>query len=125
NCAAADAAFRAAGLSTGDTKRENKIVIDDINAHGGVAGRKLEPVWHELDGASTATYDTLAQQTCDDWTQDHKVFVAFAGGTESLLQCLHNRGVVAVQDDLSSADAATFRRYPYYVEVGTLNLDRI
>ncbi len=124
NSSAANSALGAAGITQGDTKRTNQIVIDDINAHGGIAGRQVVPVWHELDGASTATYDTLEQQTCDTWTQDNKVFAAFSGGGQTMLQCLHNRGVIGIQDDLTSADAALFRKYPYYVEIGTLNLDR-
>jgi hypothetical protein len=124
NSSAANAAIGAAGITQGDTKTEAKIVVDDINAHGGVAGRKIEIVWHELDGASTATYNTIEQNECDDWTQDHKVFAAFTAGGETMMQCLHNRGVIELMDDLTSADTATFRRYPYYVELSTINLDR-
>ena len=94
NAGAANAALGATGITTGDVKAEYQIVIDDINAHGGLSGRKLEPVWHEVDANSTATYDTLEQQACDNWTQDNNVFAATGGG-ETLLQCLHNRGVVA------------------------------
>ena len=125
NSGAANAAIGATGITAGDPKRTAEIVIDDINAHGGVAGRKLEPVWHEIDGATTATNDVLFQQMCDTWTQDHKVFVGFAGGNDVMLQCGHSRNIALVNDDLTSADAATFRRFPYYVEIGTLNLDRL
>jgi hypothetical protein len=124
NGGAANAAIGAAGITQGDPKTEAQIVVDDINAHGGVAGHKLEIVWHEIDGNSTATYNTIEQETCDDWTQDHKVFAAFAAGGDTLMQCLQNRGVIELSDDLSSADAATFHKYPYYVELGSMNLDR-
>ncbi len=125
NSGAANAAIGATGITTGDPKRTAEIVIEDINARGGVAGRKIEPVWHEIDGATTAPNDVLFQQTCDTWTQDHKVFIGFSGGNDTMLRCGHTRNIVLVNDDLTSADGATFRRYPYYVEASTLNLDRV
>ena len=91
NGGAANAALGVA-LSAGDPKRTAEIVLEDINAKGGVAGRKLEPVFHEIDGTTTDTVEVISQQTCDDWTQDHKVFAGFAAGTSTMLQCMHNRG---------------------------------
>ena len=124
NSSAANTAIGAAGITQGDTKREHEIVIEDINSHGGVAGRKIEPVWYEQDGASTASYDVIDQQMCETWTKDSQVFAAMRAGTENLLQCLRSRGVVLISDDLSSSDAARFRKYPEYIEVAMMNLDR-
>jgi hypothetical protein len=125
NAGAANAALGASGISQGDAKTEYQIVIDDINAHGGVAGRKIVPIFHEVDGASTATTAAIAQQACDDWTQDHHVFVIFSAGDDTIEQCAHNRGALLISGDLTGADAATFRRFPYYVELSSMNLDRV
>src|SRR5437763_937118 len=76
---AANAAIGAAGITQGDEKANDQIVIDDINAHGGVAGRKIVPIFHGLDATSTNTLDSQYQAACDDLTQYHKVFAAFAG----------------------------------------------
>lgn len=125
NSGAANAALGAGGITTGDERGNDQILIDDINAHGGVAGRKLVPVFHALDATSTDTNDAQFQAACDDLTQDHKVFAAFAGGNEVFLQCVNSRGVIAQEDNLTQSDAARFQRYPYYFEIGSLNLDRM
>jgi hypothetical protein len=125
NGGAANAAVGAGGISQGDEKANDQILIDDINAHGGVLGRKLVPVYHAIDATSADTIDSQLQAACDDLTQDHKVFAVFTGGTESFKQCLQSRGVAALEDDLTGSDTATFQRYPYYLEIGSMNLDRI
>jgi hypothetical protein len=125
NTGAANAAIGAAHISQGDEKTNYQILIDDINAHGGVAGRKLVGVFHAIDATSADTTDNQFQAACDDLTQDHKVFVVFAGNNDVLLQCLQNRGVLSLTSNLTMADAAEFRRFPNYVEMDSLNLDRI
>jgi len=125
NSGVANAALGATGITQGDAKREYEIVIDDINAHGGVAGRKLVPVFHEVDGATTATLATVAQQTCDDWTLDHKVFVAMTAGDDTTRECLHKRGVLQIAGDFSTYESGVFSQYPYYVELSSMSLDRI
>lgn len=125
NSGAANAAIGAAGISQGDEKQNNTVLIDDINAHGGIAGRKLVPVFHSLDATSQQNIDDQYQAACDDLTQDHKVFIVFAGNNETLLQCLQNRGVLSVTSNLTIADGAVFKRFPNYIELDSLNLDRI
>ncbi|HZQ83406.1 MAG TPA: hypothetical protein VFA83_01135 [Acidimicrobiales bacterium] len=125
NGGAANAAIGAAGISQGDEKANYDVLFADINAHGGIAGRKVVGVYHAIDATSTAATSDLYQAACDDLTQDHKVFVAFAGNDETLLQCLNNRGVLAVSSNLTVADTAVFRRFPYYFEINSLNLDRV
>jgi len=125
NGAAANAAIGAAGISQGDEKQNTEVLISDINAHGGVAGRKLVPIYATLDATSSAPVDSQYQAACDTLTQDHKVFVMFAGTSPVLIQCAHNRNVVAVTTNLTESDSGTFNRFPYYYEVDSLNLDRI
>lgn len=125
NSGAANAAIGAAGISQGDEKANYTVLINDLNAHGGVAGRKVVGIYHSVDAESTASANDQYQAACDDLTQDHKVYAVFAGNNETLLQCLHNRGVLAISANLTIADAAVFKRYPYYFEINSLNLDRI
>src|SRR5205807_8665461 len=56
---------------------------------------------------------------------DHKIFVSFSGGNDAYLQCMNDRGVAAFEDNLTGSDSGTFQRFPYYLEIGSLNLDRI
>jgi hypothetical protein len=126
NSSAANAAIGAAGIEQGDDKRNTQVVIDDINAHGGIAGRKLTPVWYEIDNTSTATSDQQYQAACEALTRDHKVYAVMGGGeSDTMLTCLHNQGVVSVNDDLTVSDTARLKRFPYYWELSSLTLDRI
>lgn len=124
NSAAANAAIGANGITQGDLKAEQQVLIDDINAHGGVAGRKLVPVWHQYDNTSADSADVQEQSACDDYTQDHKTFAVLDGGRDTFLTCIEKRGSLSVSSPLSIADTSTFSRYPHYVEVSSLNLDR-
>lgn len=68
----------------GDDEVQKKLqaVVDYVNAHGGIAGRKVEPVWHYEDATSVTSAtgrQQEAQRACATWTEDNAVF-AFAGG---------------------------------------------
>jgi hypothetical protein len=124
---AANAALGAGGISQGDPHAQAKVVIDDINAHGGIAGRKIEPVWHEVSSTSPETADQLEQEECDDFTKDHKVFVFMEGsGTRDLIRdCAEKNGAMIVSDPLSTSDQSTFSRFPHYIEITGFRLDRM
>ena len=49
---AVNQAAGAGGISVGDTKADGNAIIDDINKHGGIAGRKVVPVWQAVDSTS-------------------------------------------------------------------------
>lgn len=67
------AAVRAAGINRdhGDYEKAYQTVIDDVNAKGGVNGRKIVPVYVGIDPIGTDP----AQQACVELTEDEKVFV--------------------------------------------------
>lgn len=111
------------GITSVDQRQAWKVVLDDINRAGGVLGRKLVPVFHRLDPASAETREQEEQAACDDWTQDHKVLVITDGG-DVLRSCAKQRGVAIVEQDISTTGSKTFRRFPHYVEVSMLDLDR-
>lgn len=126
NADAANAAIGASGITSGDERADAQAVIDDINAHGGAAGRKLVPVWHATDAQSQQTRATIDQEICADFTQDHHVFAAAAiGYTDNLKACLRKAGVLQVHSGtLLDPDQAMFRQYPNYIEAGTISQDR-
>src|SRR5262245_40868346 len=66
------AAVRAAGINRdhGDYEKAYNTVIDDLNAKGGVNGRKIEPVFEAIDPIGTDP----AQEACVKLTEDEKVF---------------------------------------------------
>lgn len=50
-----------------------KAFFDDVNSQGGVLGRKIKPIYRQIDELSEE--DKAA--ACREMTQDHKVFAAF------------------------------------------------
>ncbi|GAC1611194.1 MAG: hypothetical protein NVS3B26_22450 [Mycobacteriales bacterium] len=53
-----------AAVSQGDEVGEAKAIRDDINSHGGVAGRNLQIVFHPYDATSQQTNDTQDASDC-------------------------------------------------------------
>lgn len=126
--AAAALGVSGAGVGGGDQRAQWKAIIDDINSHGGVLGRKVVPQYHAFDSTSTQSLDQQYQAACSDWTQDHHVFAVLEGDStqaQTLLQCLSKKGVVQVWESPTLSDTATFKRFPHYIEVGTLGMDRV
>lgn len=117
--AAAGAAF-----AQGDEKAITQIVIDDINAHGGVAGRKLMPIFYPIDATSAQSTDSQFAAACQNFTQDHKVFAAFGPGPVSYVECLRKAGVAFIDADLPFFDSGLLAQYPNVFELGYPNLDR-
>ena len=81
------AAVRAAGINRdhGDYEKAYQTVIDEINAKGGVNGRKIVPVFAGIDPIGTDP----AQQACVKLTEDEKVFAVigqFQGRRTPLLR---------------------------------------
>lgn len=115
-------AIGAGGVTVGNAKADAQIVIDDINAHGGVAGRKLVPIFYAI--PTTGGQDPT-QAECTHFTKDKKVFVILTGGSPDYMECVGKAGVVLISDNLLDNGAERFRRFPFWVVVGAMNLDRI
>lgn len=113
----------AGGVTVGNEKADAQIVIDDINAHGGVAGRKLVPTFYKVPATTTAQQDEQAE--CASFTQDHPVFAVLGSGSHSFLTCMNDAGVVVIDDDLVAYGQVTYQQYPHYIEATQFNLDRI
>ncbi|HET7310865.1 MAG TPA: hypothetical protein VFJ17_06025 [Mycobacteriales bacterium] len=125
NADAVNQAAGANGISTGDTRGDALAVIDDINKHGGVAGRKLSPIWYAFDSTSTQPVDAQWAAACAKFTQDNKIFAAFDMGTANYRACLHKAGVAQISANLPDASDAEFAAYPNYIELGYPRLGRL
>jgi nitrite reductase/ring-hydroxylating ferredoxin subunit len=124
---ALNAAFGATGISTGDNQADAKAVVADINAHGGIAGRKLVPVYYALNAQSSDTYASIDQQACDRFTQDNHVFAVMGAGlTDNFLSCISHAGVIDINSgEVTAPDQTEMNQYPLYFDAGTLTTDRI
>ena len=123
NSGAGNAALGATSTPV-DYQRPWNIVINDLNTKGGIAGRKIVPVWATFDTTSSETIDQQAQAACATWTQDNKVFAIFggdAGGvTQECTEKAHAINVVPAGDSTPE----TFHNYPHYIETSGMNIVR-
>jgi hypothetical protein len=124
----AEAFNRALGAEVGEADAEAVFdaIVADINASGGIGGRKLVPVYAPYEANSAEPYDTIHQRVCTRMTQDDKVFAAIAAiVSETFRGCLQKAGVVHLYDGISRSDADVLRRYPFTFEVGSVRTDRV
>jgi hypothetical protein len=97
NASAANAALGARDVDTGDPVAATRLLVKDINAHGGVAGRKLEILLFPVDPQSSTPYAAEAQALCTHFTQDHKVFAVVDGTPAADARaCLEQHGVAYI-----------------------------
>lgn len=123
--AAADAALGAASASPGDERAQTTAVIDWINAHGGVAHRKLVPIWY-VQSVNNDT-STTSQQECAAWTQDHKVLIADGSATATpiLDQCTAAAHEVEVNSAAITMETTAMNAaFPADVDLEGLTNDR-
>lgn len=102
-------------VDTGDQTLITDTAVSWINAHGGVAGRPLKVIKHNVSLTSSDTYDQMAQQACEDFTVDHKVAVAIAPGTavsNNFAACLKKAGVQLLMSGHWMHDAQDWKEYP-------------
>lgn len=100
------------GRSIGETPRQRdavQSVIDQVNANGGIGGRRIVPVWQEEIAARYAAKpDDADQKACVAFTEQAHVFAAI-----SLIpvpgvlygECLAKHGVINLWSPLASLDA--------------------
>ena len=69
-----DAIRSVTNTNHGDYEKAYRAVIDDLNKHGGIDGRKVVPVFAKINPLGTAP----AQEACIKLTEDEKVFVAMS-----------------------------------------------
>lgn len=125
----ADGANSAVGIGTithGDSRANTRAILNDINAHGGVGGRKILPVWASSDSTSNQTLDQQDAAVCDQFTHDKpRVYAVVEALREAYRQCLTKAGVLMLNDSLPAAGEAELRRAPTYIEQGYPNVDRL
>lgn len=116
-----DQAFKSLGfdLAIGDTRKIYTAMIEHINSRGGIAGRKLVPVYYAYDTGGNP--DAQHAAACAALTQDDKVLfatgvtLASGRGGDTLVPCLAKAGTSWIPAKWSG-DAtywAQYRRHLY------------
>lgn len=127
--AALDAANRAVGgegISSGDQVAEANLLVKDINAHGGLAGRRVDLRVFAYDAQSAEPYDAQDQAACSHFTQDVPVFAVIGAGlTSNFQQCMEAAGTTVIGASIVRFGQRDFTRFPHYYDVQSIELDRL
>jgi ABC-type branched-subunit amino acid transport system substrate-binding protein len=103
-----------------------QAVIDYMNAHGGLLGHKIKPVYasESSTAADTASQD---QAACTALTQDaHPVAVIIsATHTNSLWTCFEQAGIPFIDTVSDSVDNTVLANYPDLVLIDGISLSRL
>lgn len=129
------AANRAVGGSSareGETPRKDygDPLISWFNRNGGIAGRKIVPVWADVRVTPNQTMAANRQGVCATFTQDNKVFAAQLIATmlyPDVLECLNRAGTIAISDSQQqyTLDDVALRTWPNVYLPFSLSLDRM
>ena len=119
--ASADRAIGASGAAPSyDFRNVYNAVVDYANSHGGFAGRKLKPLYYDFNLSDPQ--DQQQQSACDYWTHDNKTF-AIPGEGDVERGCAEKAG--AVDFGAGGAVASTYQKFPHYVDIYSVRLDRL
>ena len=125
NAGAVNKAAGVGAISSGDPMANDKAILDDINKHGGVAGRKLVPVFAQFDSTSAQSLETQWSAVCQTFTKDNPVLFTVEAGTEAFRDCMGKAGAGIISASLPTVGASGFRTHPYFVDMGYPNVDRL
>jgi len=125
--AAATSATGASNPAGVDPVQVTKGFISYYNAHGGMAGRKLQPVEYTIDPTSSS-YESDLSSACAKFTQDNHVKVV-ASQTGNIFSsnyegCLAKKGVTNLEVGNGAPDAKDVRSFPQLFTTASPTVDR-
>jgi hypothetical protein len=94
--------FGVAALDNGDEKAMATALVAHVNSHGGLGGRKLDPVYYEVDPAKSASQaeDQTMSEICQALTQDQRVeVVLYSFYAPQLGACFAKAGVAYITSE--------------------------
>jgi ABC-type branched-subunit amino acid transport system substrate-binding protein len=112
-------------VATGDQAAAGRAVVDYLNQHGGIAGRKIKLIVHDADATAG---DAEPQQACAAWTQDAKAYAVVSPvsvTTDTLYECLAKHGVIMSAGGEVRDDTFYARYANTFYESMDMNVTRI
>lgn len=107
-------------------RRVLEAYVAATNARGGLAGRRIQPTYAEIE-SSSSNYASDLQAACARFVQDAKVglVMSFLGLTDDQFSaCLAKAGLVHVNGSYGLGDSASVAAYPQTVSPQALSADR-
>jgi len=126
NLEKAQAAYGGGGIDSGNPEANIRAMIAEVNARGGVAGRKLAVIFHVDDATSSDTGDAQDQAACETFTRDNKIAATIAGGGPVFQACMKKAGVLQVAaGGIIGYDKQSYADNPTFVSLGDVSQDRM
>lgn len=127
NGAAITGLLGAADLQIGDPQTEASALINDLNARGGILGRKIDPVYAPVDYANP-NLEAAYLASCNKMTDDGHVFAVLTvlNPPPSFVACVAQKGVLLINASLAPGDDKLIARSaPWYYAPTLVSLTRI
>lgn len=109
------ASFGFSGGSGPSSQQVVRAMVAWYNAHGGIAGKRIELVEHTADAAATS-YETEMSAACARFTQDHRAAVVMTHTgyqtSENYESCLTKAGVPDLFLGIGGYDETAHARHP-------------
>ncbi len=108
----------------GDVKKQAQIIVDSINASGGIGGRKVELIIREFDSSTDSP--TTETALCTSFTQDDEVFAVLLLGqrTTAARSCYKKATTVMIDISQAAQPVSTYSTLaPYYWTPNSRDLD--
>ncbi|HVT65109.1 MAG TPA: hypothetical protein VHD81_08140 [Mycobacteriales bacterium] len=115
------------GLSTGDPAAQSKAIANYINAHGGLAGRKISLFYGVINASAAASnVESAYGAACAKLVQDDKVtyVVSYVNLTAARLACYAKKGVTVIDDQSGIPDTTGGANANTFAAPGELALGR-
>ncbi|MHB8464693.1 MAG: ABC transporter substrate-binding protein [Acidimicrobiales bacterium] len=121
-----------AQVPTADEHTIMQTVIAWYNNHGGIAGRRIVPVYYANDETSSQTYAQREQERCAVFTEDNHVFGVYPNytTTENEAACLAKTGTLLLVDSDAAPNGGIFddvslKNYPNLYELVQPSANRL
>lgn len=129
NQQAANSAFGVQVASPGNEQSEEQALVTYINAHGGVAGRQIQPVYVAYDNAQADSNPNIGEQICKTLTEDYHVWAVVGGAgppdDQATNQCYASHGTLNFDLEASENSTSSLKSLsPYIWDVEDSTLDR-
>lgn len=104
----------------GNPEARARAIVEDINARGGLAGRKIVLVFHDVKlNQAIQDPNAVAQAACARWTEDRPVFavvnLVVPINNDTLFSCLAKRQTPIVINGVTMHSAPQMARYAGYL----------
>jgi hypothetical protein len=96
----------AANIRPGDNGLETRALVADINARGGIHGRKVEADYFAVDFGNPSSVEANVLAACNHFADDSKVFAILMviNPPTSFVSCAAQKGLLVINGSLSPLD---------------------